>query len=464
MPSINLSPWIYQLDPKRDTYSLDRDAETDIAIVGAGIAGVSTAYFILQNTDKKVILLEGNKLAHGATGHNAGHLTSAFELSFAQMVEGFGMKKAAEGQTLVDSAWKLIEEMYQEASLSIAFNLLTGCGGFPTFEYAMEELEDNMIRTQAGLTPDIVQISETAEYISRIPEKYQDFYQIVPQSKINDQLDSYGNEYSALVTYKTGLINSALFCQEIVKFLLNKYSDRFSLFENTYIQKILLHDDFALLDAGKHTVKSARVVLCTNGFENFTIINRSGLDINSRFHHEISGWIGYMCGYLEQVGKPPAVRFYNIPYDLEEYKKFKSGEPYYYITRRPYDLDLIKDQNIVCVGGPEFALGDREQYSREFLYPEDAHKEVDAFINRTLHKNNSQVLDYQFKWHGLMGYTTNRIRMIGVEPKNSVLLYNLGCNGIGILPSIYGGKRISQIVSGEKLEPSIFDPRLQVGS
>ena len=58
-----------------------------------------------------------------------------------------------------------------------------------------------------------------------------------------------------------------------------------------------------------------------------------------------------------------------------------------------------------------------------------------------------------------MGYTPNGVRLVGVEPKNRVLLYNLGCNGVGILPSIFGGDRISHILAGEKLSPSIFDPK-----
>jgi hypothetical protein len=56
-----------------------------------------------------------------------------------------------------------------------------------------------------------------------------------------------------------------------------------------------------------------------------------------------------------------------------------------------------------------------------------------------------------------MGYTKNGIRFIGPEPKNNVLLYNLGCNGVGILPSIYGGKKISRHLAGESVEKSIFD-------
>ena len=58
-----------------------------------------------------------------------------------------------------------------------------------------------------------------------------------------------------------------------------------------------------------------------------------------------------------------------------------------------------------------------------------------------------------------MGYTPNGLRCIGPEPLNPVLMYNLGCNGVGILPSVYGGKKISQFLNNEDLTPSLFDPK-----
>jgi len=57
-----------------------------------------------------------------------------------------------------------------------------------------------------------------------------------------------------------------------------------------------------------------------------------------------------------------------------------------------------------------------------------------------------------------MAYTDNRLRLIGVEPRNPVLHYNLGCNGIGFMPSVYGGHRIGRLLAGDALGPSLFDP------
>ena len=59
-----------------------------------------------------------------------------------------------------------------------------------------------------------------------------------------------------------------------------------------------------------------------------------------------------------------------------------------------------------------------------------------------------------------MGYMDGGVRVIGAHPDHPRLLYNLGCNGVGFLPSIYGGERMARILAGERLPPSIFDPRI----
>ena len=66
---------------------------------------------------------------------------------------------------------------------------------------------------------------------------------------------------------------------------------------------------------------------------------------------------------------------------------------------------------------------------------------------------------YDFQWHGLMGYMDGRVRVIGTHPRHQSLLYNLGCNGVGFLPSIHGGRQVARILAGERVPPSIFDPR-----
>ena len=59
-----------------------------------------------------------------------------------------------------------------------------------------------------------------------------------------------------------------------------------------------------------------------------------------------------------------------------------------------------------------------------------------------------------------MGYNDGGIRVIGAHPRHPALLYNLGCNGVGFLPSIYGGQRIARLLAGEPLAAEHLRPAL----
>jgi len=462
---INKSPWIHQLDQNRKIASLKGDLDADIAIVGAGIAGISTAFFILKYTKYRIVILEQGKLAHGATGHNAGQVVARFERPLHDMVKEFGFDKVKNALHDLASGWALIDEMYSDAGLDILFSKVTGARGFSDLFRILETLKDLEIEKMAGLPREEMMISENAPFRQSLPKAFEQYYRFVPQKEILKVLETENTEFHAAVTGRAACMNSALFCQEIVQYLTAKYPERFRLYEETSIIKAVLKKNQILLDAGKHTVYAHKTILCTNGFEKIEIFNEDGLEIDKRFHHLVGGVVGYMSGYLEKLNKSPAALAYFMDNPFSINKNDSSvdyGDPFFYLTRRPHEMGDDK-HNLVCVGGPEVVIKDKEEYLFNYDYPEKMHQDIDAFIKKVYDTDPNRKIDYQFTWHGLMGYTPNRVRLIGAEPKNPVLLYNLGCNGIGIIPSIFGGRKIARIIAGEKLSPSIFDPRVTDG-
>ncbi len=444
------SPWLHQLNRTRLAAKLTTNADTDVAIVGGGIAGIATAYFVLRDTRKHVLLLEANKVAHGATGHNAGQITSYFERPFFDMVNEFGLEQAAEGQRLVESAWLLLEQIKTEAHLKVPLQRFTGFAGCRTLPQVMIHLQNNWLRLEGGLTQETILIAEDASFVSHIPKRFRFLYKLVPRKDIISLLETKDTQYTALLAYQKGCMNSALFCEELVGYLLAQFPKRFTIVEHTWIESVTLFARKAVLQAGIYSVNCERVVLCTNGFENFTIDNQDGLPIDPKFHHLVSGWVGYMAGFLEELDKPPTAISY---FDSDS---ADVDDTYFYLTRRPFDLEQNTPANLVCIGGPETPLEGEEIYSATNPYPESVTKAISGFIKRS-YSNSPE--EYSFLWHGLMGYTPNRIRVIGPEPRNPVLLYNLGCNGVGILPSLYGGKRISEVFANTRMPKSIFDPK-----
>lgn len=448
---MNKSPWLEQLDQSRAVDELNQDIETDVLVVGGGIAGLATAYFLLKMTSKKVTMVEAFKIAHGATGHNAGQVIAYIEKPFHQMVKEYGNKLAVQAMDGLEGAWDLLEAIIKDCKLKTPLYKCNGYSGYTTEREVLEVLETSWLDDQAGLSKEQVLISEAASYARNIPEKYQKFFTLVAQKQINGLLDTFDGKYSAAGVMLKGCLNSALFVEELAGYLLKTHPERFKLYEHSPVSKIVLSKNNATALIKNYVILAQRVVLCTNGFENITLINLAGKNMDTKYHEGVYGVVGYMAGYKEPSGKPPgALAYFEGQYNQET--------PYFYLTRRPYENFKEGGANLVTIGGPETFLAEGSKYDKEHIYPEDAKQQIDKFVKNNLARDVREEIDYRFFWHGLMGYTKSGLRMIGPDPCNPVLLFNLGCNGMGIIPSIYGGKRIAQFILKKRLAPSVFDP------
>ena len=73
--------------PKREP--LQRDKNTEVAVIGAGMAGILIAYQ-LQKAGKQVILLEANRIASGQTRNTTAKITSQHGLKYAALLSSHG--------------------------------------------------------------------------------------------------------------------------------------------------------------------------------------------------------------------------------------------------------------------------------------------------------------------------------------------------------------------------------------
>ena len=457
----NRSPWLHQLQRTRPAIPLDRNCKGDVVIVGGGIAGIVTAYFTLKNTNRSVIVLEAGKVAHGATGHNAGYLATYFERSFSSLVSEFGLVEAARAQRGVEMAWDLIEQIKQDVGFKTPLYKFVGHAGCSTVSQLLFHLENNYWRKKAGLPTEIFFVRRGAGIARQIPQKYKGLYSEADHSEILSVLETQNPAYIAALSYVKGCMNSATFTEELAAHMLATYSGRFLLHEETVVTEVVLKSGQATITTEQHSIEAKNVVLCTNGFENFSIINTAGRDVDSKFHHLVQGKIGYMVGYLDHSNRPPAAISYLVSPLAGADPNDPTGDPYYYFTRRPHSHASGATHNLICIGGPEEDLPDRTIYSRDNDYSESARQEMDTFMRNNYRHCRNEKIEYEFMWHGLMGYTPNGVRLVGAEPRNPCLLYNLGCNGIGIMPSIFGAHQTSMRLKGIPMRPSIFDPRDQ---
>ena len=67
--------------------------QRDVIVIGAGMAGLLTAYF-LQKEGRDVLVLEANEIASGQTGRTTAKITSQHGLKYAKLIKQVGKKRA----------------------------------------------------------------------------------------------------------------------------------------------------------------------------------------------------------------------------------------------------------------------------------------------------------------------------------------------------------------------------------
>ena len=158
-----------------------------------------------------------------------------------------------------------------------------------------------------------------------------------------------------------------------------------------------------------------------------------------------------MAAFAEEQPRTPAAMSYI------RNQAVGSGEaPYVYITRRTYDQPGGA-VTLTCMGGPEWPHDGI--YDPWAPFPGALLDVLDSEVRALRAARAARRTAIRLplaRADGLHGRHGARHRPAPPRPS---LLYNLGCNGVGFLPSIHGGRQIARLLGGEQLPPSIFDPR-----
>jgi glycine/D-amino acid oxidase-like deaminating enzyme/nitrite reductase/ring-hydroxylating ferredoxin subunit len=104
---------------------LTNDVQADVCLIGAGIAGLTTAY-LLAREGKRVVVLDDGPIGGGQTGRTTAHLASAIDDRFYEIERVHGSEGARLAYASHASAIDLIERIVQGEQISCDFERLDG--------------------------------------------------------------------------------------------------------------------------------------------------------------------------------------------------------------------------------------------------------------------------------------------------------------------------------------------------
>lgn len=138
---------------------LDKDFKIDIAIIGGGIAGITSAY-LLNKEGLQTAVFEGNAILRGNTGHTTAKITSQHHLIYSQIKNTLGQELAGQYAKANEEAIQRIQEIVAQEDID--------CDYIPQSAYVYT-LQESYVQTICDEAKVAAALGIKATYLEEIP-------------------------------------------------------------------------------------------------------------------------------------------------------------------------------------------------------------------------------------------------------------------------------------------------------
>jgi glycine/D-amino acid oxidase-like deaminating enzyme/nitrite reductase/ring-hydroxylating ferredoxin subunit len=391
------SYWLDSTEPIKYT-PLNKDIQTDVVIIGGGIAGVSVAYCLMQS-GKKVVLVEDGYIGSGETGRTSAHLVSALDDRYYDLEKMYG---AALTKTIADShktAIDFIERTIKYENIECDFERVDGY----LFLHPTDKEDSLKKELEAGLNAGLEVVELPATPGIKESVKCLKFYN---QAQFHP------------LKYMEGL------CKAIV--------ERGGLiFTETSADKI---NSEGVVTKNGFNIKAEQIVVATN------------TPVNNKYvmHLKQYPYRTYVIGALIKKDSVKKALWW----DTGDMSINADIPPYHYIRVQKLD----KEYDLIICGGEDHPVGieDRKEISGEDRY---------GLLEFWLRKH-FDIEDVIYQWSGQIMEPMDCLGYIGRNPndKENVFIVT-GDSGNGLTHSTIAGILITDMINGKKNEwEKIYDP------
>jgi glycine/D-amino acid oxidase-like deaminating enzyme/nitrite reductase/ring-hydroxylating ferredoxin subunit len=133
--------WI-ETTPETDYPTLTDGLSVDVAVIGAGITGV-TAAILLKEAGKTVALIDSKRIVHGATGYTTAKVTAGHGPSYSKIRKGFGEEGIRIYARANEAALEWIAELVERNEIDCDFERKAN------YVYAESDAEVAQLRQEA---------------------------------------------------------------------------------------------------------------------------------------------------------------------------------------------------------------------------------------------------------------------------------------------------------------------------
>lgn len=380
-----------------DYPKLLENIQVDIAIVGAGIAGISCAY-LLSKQGYKVAVLDDGKVASGETGRTTAHLCSALDDRYYELANIFDEETIMLAAASHSAAIDFIEQCVKEENINCNFKRLPGYLFLHPSDKP-ENLEKELKAShKAGLFTSLCQLVPGTNLAG-------------PALMFPDQAQFNPAKYIAAL------------CKAITK-------DGGKIYNNSHVSTF---DDDSISTDEAYKVEAKHIIVATN------------TPVNNKFviHLKQHAYRSYVLAFKIPKNTFPEALWWDTGDQSQSHK------PYHYVRTEK----LNEQFDVLICGGEDHKTGIAEGEINEI---EQRYQRLEQWAR--LHFNHlGEVL---YRWSGQIMEPVDGLAYIGRNPLDSKNIYiATGDSGNGMTHGTIAALLISDLINN-KQNPwqHIYDP------
>ncbi len=393
----HISFWIDSVENPGSFNKPDKNYNTDVVIVGGGIAGLTTAYCLLKS-GKQVIVVEDGYIGSGETGRTTAHLVNALDDRYYDLERIFGEKNTKLIAKSHSEAIDFVEQTIKEENIQCDFKRVNGY----LFLHPSDKIETLEKELEAAKRAGI-NVSRMAE----VPGMKNESSVVI---LFPDQAQFHPMKYilglAVAIEKKGGLI-----------------------FTGTHAKEI---DETGIITDDGIRIKAKHIVVATNSPVNNKVV----------MHLKQYAYRTYVIGATVKKGTLPQALWWDTG-DQE-----KDIPPYHYVRTHPFD----DNNDLLICGGEDHATGLADS---ENIKEEDRYALLENWAR--LHFPIGEVI---YKWSGQVMEPMDSLAYIGRNPMDAENVFIItGDSGNGMTHGTIAGNLITNLINGKENElEKIYSP------